>query len=458
MKYISTRGKIKSLGFSDTVLAGLADDGGLILPESIPDCRAELSAMMEMDYRQLCFHIMAKYVDFSDGELLDIVTRSYATFRAENVVELQRVGPFYLLELFHGPTLAFKDIALQFLGNLFEKVLSERGGELNVLAATSGDTGSAAIHGLRNRKNIRIFVMHPKGRVSRVQELQMTSVLDPNVFNMAVRGTFDDCQGIMKSIFSDLAFKEQYHLGTVNSINWARVMAQIVYYFYAGFAVMRQTGESSVSFSVPTGNFGDIFAGYIAWRMGLPVNRLILATNSNDILARFFTKSDYSLGTVSETLSPSMDIQVASNFERYLFYRCSGDSGRLASVMEKFKTSGVLDSSLLDSDCEGVFCAGSADDGHTLSVISEVWRKYKYIMDPHTAVGWKVASDLDIKGPVICLSTAHAAKFPEAVKKAAGRDMARHPVIEELAGRETRCESIDASLDMIKGFIASRLS
>lgn len=455
MNYISTRGNIKPILFSDTVLMGLASDGGLILPASIPDMRPALKELAALDYRELCVKLMLPFVDFPEDELRALISKSYASFRSPDVVEIKSVGNFHILELFHGPTLAFKDLALQFLGNLFEKVLSERGGELNILAATSGDTGSAAIHGVRNRDGIRIFVMHPSKRVSRVQELQMTSVLDDNIFNIAVNGTFDDCQSVMKQVFSDLDYKAQYSLGSVNSINWARILAQVVYYFYSAFKVMSQTGSPKVSFCVPTGNFGDIFAGYLAWRMGLPIEKLILATNHNDILARFFIEGDYSCGEVLPSLSPSMDIQVASNFERYLFYRCGCDQVRLRAIMAEFSATGNIDAKSLDPDDEGVFAAGMMDDSDTLKVIARVWKEHGYLLDPHTAVGWGVAEQIDSGAPVICLATAHPAKFPDAVKVAIGEDIACHPVIDALEGMETRCSHLEPAADKVKSFIST---
>lgn len=458
MNYISTRGKIKPVSFSDTVLMGLAADGGLTLPEFIPDFRGRMAEFSSMSYRELCLAVMRPFVDFSDDELAVLIDKSYRDFRVPEVVDIRNVGPFHILELFHGPTLAFKDIALQFLGNLFEKILEERGGSLNILAATSGDTGSAAIHAVRKRKNVTIFVMHPKGRVSRIQELQMTSVLDSNVFNIAIEGTFDDCQALMKTIFSDLEFKEACRLGSVNSINWARVLAQVVYYFYAAFRVMESTGSASVSFSVPTGNFGDVFAGYLAFRMGLPVHKLILATNTNDILARFFGEGDYSCGQVVPTLSPSMDIQVASNFERYLFYRCGSDSERLTSLMKGFTQSRKLSSALLNEDKDNVFEAGRVSDKDTVRTIAKVWNEHHYLLDPHTAVGWKVAEDKASSAPVICLATAHPAKFPDALPQAEMKDAARHPAVEMLGSAKTRCSTLACSTTEVMDFIRQRVS
>ncbi len=452
MKYISTRGNIKPIPFSDAVMMGLANDGGLLLPEHIPDARSELESWKQLSYKELCVRVMSLFADIEEDTLTSLVDKSYALFREDEVVRIVPVADRHVLELFHGPTLAFKDIALQFLGNIFDQVLADRGGVLNIVAATSGDTGSAAIHGVRNKKNIRIFVMHPHNRVSPVQELQMTSVLDENVHNIAVHGTFDDCQSIMKEVFADLTFKDEYSLGSVNSINWARLLAQVVYYFYAAFRVMGETGSQRVQFSVPTGNFGDIFAGYIAAQMGLPVERLILATNTNDILTRFFTNGDYSCSAVKPTLSPSMDIQVASNFERYLYYRCGQDAGKLSSMMETFKKNRTLSSEHLGSTDE-LFTAGSCSDDDTLRTMASVWRTHNYLLDPHSAVGWKVADFHASDVPTICLATAHPAKFPDAVIKATGEDAAHHFLIDGLKGSQTRCSQMSPSAIELKELI-----
>jgi threonine synthase len=294
------------MGFRDAVMTGMARDGGLLLPEDIPDVRSRLAQWRGLSYTELAVEIFALFGDLPRADLERLVKRSYATFRHPEVTPVVPVGGVHILELFHGPTLAFKDVALQFLGNLFEYVLQDSRDELNIVGATSGDTGSAAIHGVRGRERIRIFIMHPHNRVSPVQEWQMTSVLDPNVFNIAVEGTFDDCQRILRTLFGDLDFKDRLRLGSINSINWARVLAQIVYYFYAAFRVMDATGAGRVRFSVPTGNFGDIFAGYLATKMGLPVSKLILPTNENDILARFFNTGEYRMGEVCETLSDAI--------------------------------------------------------------------------------------------------------------------------------------------------------
>ncbi len=435
------------IGFQQAVMTGMARDGGLLLPEQIPDVRDRLASWSRLSYADLAFEIMRLYSDIPEGDFRQIVRRSYEPFRHPDVTPVRCVDGLHVAELFHGPTLAFKDVALQFLGNVFEYILERSDRDLNILAATSGDTGSAAICGVRGRKRIRIFVMHPHGRVSPTQERQMTSVLDANVFNIAVEGTFDDCQRIMKTLFADLSFRDRYSLGAVNSINWARVLAQIVYYFFAAFRVMRLTGAPRVQAAVPTGNFGDIFAGYVAFRMGLPIDRLILATNENDILARFFASGEYSCGAVHATLSPSMDIQVASNFERYLYYRSGGDSVAVRGLMDRFRAEGRLRVAVLPGGrVDDLIVAGSATTADTLETIRTFYNGSGYLLDPHSAVGVHVAGKYaDPECPTICLATAHPAKFSGAITRAIGRDIARHPILDELADLPTRCAILPAS-------------
>lgn len=448
------------MGFQDAVMTGLAPDGGLLIPESIPDVRDRLEDWAKLSYQDITFEILRLFVDLPDGDLRDLIDRSYASFRHPEIAPAVPVGPIQILELFHGPTLAFKDIALQFLGNFFEYTLEQRDQRLNVLAATSGDTGSAAIHGVRGRDRINIFVMHPHGRVAPLQEKQMTAVLDPNVFNLAVRGTFDDCQRIMKGLFCDLAFKESHALGAVNSVNWARVLAQIVYYFSAGLYVLKSQNARRLRFSVPTGNFGDILAGYYAARMGLPIGKLILATNENDILSRFFNTGEYSLGTVVPTISPSMDIQVASNFERYLFYKQNEDAESLVALLNQFERNGVLRlPTASNGRVDALFEAGVGDTEATLAVIRRYYEDHGYLMDPHTAVGVSVGEQfLHPDEPMIALATAHPAKFSQAILDATGKDLAHHPILEALADAPTRCDIIDADAAAVKRYMETRIS
>jgi threonine synthase len=462
MRYLSTRGQIEAVSFQDAVMMGLADDGGLLIPEVIPDVRDRLEAWRALPYPALAQAVLELFAtDVPAAELGRLIEQSYARTFPPDVAPVRRVGPVHVLELFHGPTLAFKDVALQFLGHLFEFILQARGGELNILAATSGDTGSAAIHGVRGRDRIRIFVMHPHGRTSPIQARQMTTVLDENVHNLAVEGTFDDAQRILKELAGDLDFKRRHSLGAVNSVNWARVLAQIVYYFHAAFRVTEATGAEAVRVSVPTGNFGDILAGWYAMRMGAPLAQLVLATNRNDILSRFFNTGEYRLGDVHSTASPSMDIQVASNFERYLYYALGEDPAALRRRLETFRETGSLSVPVgPEGAVDPVFAAGAASEEETLATIGRFAREHDYVLDPHTAVGVHVAGVA--RGPelpVVCLATAHPAKFPDAVRQATGRDdLARHPAIEALDDLPERCEVVPATTAAVRRYLESVLA
>lgn len=457
MQYISTRGGDKPLAFTETILAGLARDGGLYLPAAIPDVKGKLEEWRGLPYSDLAFEIIRLFADDIPADTLrELVERSYSGFRHSEVTPVVKAGPMYILELFHGPTLAFKDVALQFLGNLFSYALELHEREMNIVAATSGDTGSAAIYGVRGRPGIRIFVMQPRGRVSPVQERQMTTVLDDNVYNLAVDGTFDECQSIVKELFNDHKFRDECYLGAVNSINWARVLAQIVYYFYAAFRVQESEEADEISFAVPTGNFGDVFAGYIARCMGLPIRRLVLATNENDILARYFKSGVYSSGRVAATLSPSMDIQVASNFERYLYYLSGCDAGRVAEWMNEFAASGELRTPGYKHEC---IVAGRGDTPLTLATIREYWESYNYLLDPHTAVGVGVAAHyLEPGVPMVALATAHPAKFGSAIEQALGADLAHHPILEALADMPTRVVEVAADSSAVADMVREAVS
>jgi threonine synthase len=456
MKYMSTRGQVKNLSFSDAVMMGLASDGGLLLPQKIPRLsEQQLQSLSRLDYKDLAHEIISLYAtDLPTEDLRNLVDKSYAVFDHPEVTPVVKQDDLYILELFHGPTLAFKDVALQFLGNLFEYYLVQQGKKMNIVGATSGDTGSAAIAGVRGKDNINIFILYPDGRVSKVQEMQMASVADANVFNIAIDGTFDDAQAIVKDVFNDAHFKQLHALGSINSINWVRVLAQIVYYFYAYFRVVQETGCKQVQFSVPTGNFGDIFAGYIAKEMGLPIPQLILATNANNILSRFVNQGDYSLATVHQSLSPSMDIQVASNFERYLFYLYDGDTAKVLDAMKRFKTAGKIcfEGELLNR-IQRDFVSATVDDRATLEQITSFYRKTGYILDPHTAVGVAAALKVGADAPLVCLATAHPAKFPEAISMAIGAPPPPIPAIEELRDLPLRREYMSADFKVIKKYI-----
>lgn len=459
MRYISTRGGTKPLKFQDAVMMGLARDGGLLLPQTLPTVTAEvLQSWQQLSYQALAKEVLSLFIDDIPGaDLEDLIDCAYASFAHPQVTPITQQGDVYIMELFHGPTLAFKDVALQLLGNLFEYVLAHNGGFMNILGATSGDTGSAAIAGVRGKNNINIFILHPHGRTSPIQALQMTTVLDPNVFNIAVRGTFDDAQGIVKSIFNDLHFRDQYQLGAVNSINWARVLAQVVYYIYAS-CKLRRLGMESIDFSVPTGNFGDIFAGYVARRLLPPgcIHSLILATNTNDILTRFVTCGDYSRGQVQLTSSPSMDIQMASNFERYLYYLLGEDGSTVKQHMGDLTATGQLNLSAFKEQVSRDFRSRSVSEAETIATIRAFYREHQYLLDPHTAVGVKAALELrDPKRPVVCLATAHPAKFGEAVARAIGTEPPLPPALADLVNRESRCVLLDAEQSAIQDFIAS---
>lgn len=421
MEYISTRGKVAGIGFIDAVLMGLADDGGLLVPKAIPQVSQDtLAQWQKLSYPELALEIFSLYIDgeIPREDLKRLVDDSYGTFRDKAVTPVRKLKDnLRVLELFHGPTFAFKDIALQFLGNLYSYISRERNSIIHILGATSGDTGASAIEGVRGKEGIKICILHPNGKVSKVQELQMTTVDDANVLNLSVDGNFDDCQRIIKELFADVPFKQEYHLRAINSINFARILAQTVYYFYAYFQLENQEA-GAVNFSVPTGNFGDIFAGYLAKKMGLPVGKLILATNENNILERFVNDGVYQPGEFHMTYSPSMDIQVASNFERYLYYLLGEDGAAVSSLMDSFKRDGRI--TVSGDKLEQVgrdFSAASVENDDCLATIGEVHDEYGYLLDPHTACGVAAANRFTAKGEItVALATAHPAKFNEAIE------------------------------------------
>ena len=454
MKYKSTRGQVSGLSFSDALLMGLASDEGLLVPETIPDVRADLDRWRDLTFVELAQALIPKFIDDIDpATLRGLIADSYATFNHDDVVALQQLDGITVLELFHGPTLAFKDVALQLLGKLFSHVLGERGQRLNILGATSGDTGSAAIDGVRGQQNIDIFIMYPKGRVSLLQEMQMTTVDDDNVHCIEVEGSFDDCQNIMKTVFADAQYKATYQLGAVNSVNWARVLAQIVYY---GYASLRSS--AGATFCVPTGNFGNAFAAYLAQRMGFPITHLLVATNDNDILARFFATGIYARGEVHQTLSPAMDIQVASNFERFLYYHFEQDSDRLVRFMQEFAANGAA--SIGAPPDTQLMSSVAVNRKDTLAAMHEVNRQYGYVLDPHTAVGYHAARNhLDqqvASTDVVVVATAHPAKFPDAVQQATGGEPT-HPTLEALKGLPMRRQALPCDIDAVKAYLVEQL-
>jgi threonine synthase len=450
---------VEPVGFADAVMMGLGTDGGLLVPESIPRVDADtLSAWARLRFQDLAAEVMGPFVAdaIPRKDLIDLVNRSYASFSHPEVTPVVKVGDLRILELFHGPTAAFKDVALQFLGNVFEYLLERDGGCLNIVGATSGDTGSAAIAGVRGKSRIHIFILHPDGRVSPVQERQMTTVLDANVHNIAIRGTFDDGQRIVKQLFNDLDFKRGYSLGAVNSINWARILAQMVYYFFAWGRMSGGNPDRKVSFSVPTGNFGDVFAGYMAKSMGLPVDRLVIATNRNDILSRFVHSGVYAAGEVHPTYSPAMDIQIASNFERYLYFLAGKDPVAVRSLLDEMGRSGrVRVSETQRAQVEADFDAKAASDEETLEQIRATHGADGYILDPHTAIGVRAAHG---RPDTVCLATAHPAKFNEAVSKAIGSEAPPPPPLRGLMEKETRCALLDANQDAVRAHIRETLA
>ena len=462
MKYISTRGSAASLNFEDVTLAGLASDGGLYVPESWPTLTAaEIRALAGLSYVDTAVAIMKPFVagSLNEEELRELCTAAYGRFNHRAVTPLVQLDHRnWMLELFHGPTLAFKDVALQLLGLLFEKFLSRRDDHLTIVGATSGDTGSAAIDAVAGREKIDIFMLHPDGRVSDVQRRQMTTVLAPNVYNIAIDGSFDDAQALVKAMFNDPDFAGRFNLSAVNSINWARLMAQVVYYFYA--AVRLGAPDRPVAFSVPTGNFGDVFAGYVAAKMGLPVAKLIVATNVNDILHRALSEGDYSQGSVIPTATPSMDIQVSSNFERLLFDVGGRNGKAMAEQMRGFEATKAM--RLTNAQREGasaLFTSHRVDAEGMNLALRWAYEGAGQVIDPHSAVGLAAAlsnEEVDADIPMVTLATAHAAKFRDAVERATGVRPAMPNRISALFDREERYARLPATFEDVTAYIAER--
>ena len=459
MKYISTRGQAPALSFEDVLLAGLARDGGLYVPETWPTLSPmQIRALRGCSYSDVAVAVMEPFLGGAlDSETFRaLVVETYGSFAHAAVTPLTQLDhQTWLLELFHGPTLAFKDVALQLLGRLFDAILARRKERLTIVGATSGDTGSAAIEACRDREAVDIFILHPHGRTSEVQRRQMTSVLSPNVFNIAVEGTFDDCQDLVKAMFTDAAFRDSLRLSAVNSINWARIMAQIVYYFTA--AVALGAPDRDVAFVVPTGNFGNVYAGYSARAMGLPVSRFVVGSNSNDILARFFESGTMAMAPVVPTLSPSMDIQVSSNFERLLFDLAGRDSAQVRSLMEQFRREGhyTIDAAL-HNRAQALFSGVRVDEDATRATITETWDHCAMAIDPHTAVGVAAAAaavECPVAVPKVVLSTAHPAKFPDAVEAATGRRPPLPLHLADLYQRPERFVVLPNDLEQIQNFV-----
>ena len=460
MQYQSTRGQAPILDFRGVTLAGLATDGGLYLPMHWPQLSREtLEGLASASYLETAFTVIRPFTEgaLTDAELKALLADAYGDFGHAAVTPLVQLDPRqWLLELFHGPTLAFKDVALQLLGGLFAKFLGATD-KLTIVGATSGDTGSAAIEAVAGRPGITIFMLHPEGRVSDVQRRQMTTVSAPNVFNIALAGSFDDAQALVKALFNDLAFRAEQQLSAVNSINWARLLAQIVYYVYA--AVRLGAPHREVAFSVPTGNFGDVFAGYCAARMGLPVSKLLVATNINDILARALNAGDYSVGTVAPTVTPSMDIQVSSNFERLLFDLHGRDGDALAATMRAFETTGRMQ--LTDAqraEAARLFHAERVDENQMMGALQWAHSACGQLLDPHTAIGLAAArrAEAALDSPIVTLATAHPAKFPDAVERASGVRPGLPRRVAHLFDRAERYDRLPADAEALKAYIRDR--
>ena len=461
MRYISTRGQAPALNFEDVLLAGLATDGGLYVPENLPRfTQEEIASWAGLPYHELAFNVMRPFVtgSISDADFRSILEETYGVFAHQAVAPLRQLaGNEWVLELFHGPTLAFKDFALQLLGRLLDHFLMKRGERVVIMGATSGDTGSAAIEGCRRCENVDIFILHPHNRVSEVQRRQMTTIMGENIHNIAVEGNFDDCQEMVKDSFADQSFLKGTRLVAVNSINWARIMAQIVYYFHA--ALQLGGPARSMAFSVPTGNFGDIFAGYLARNMGLPISQLIVATNRNDILHRFMSGNQYDKDTLHPSLSPSMDIMVSSNFERLLF-DLHGRNGQLVGkLMAEFKQSGKLSVEAERwTEARRLFDSLAVDDEQTCATIAEVFRDSGELLDPHTAIGVHAARECrrSMSTPMITLGTAHPVKFPEAViKSGVCQEPALPAHLADLFEREEKYTVLANQLQDVQSFVAA---
>lgn len=462
MKYISTRGNAPKLAFDDVLLAGLARDGGLYLPETWPTfSSAQIAAMKDMSYTQVAVQVMLPFVEgaVDEADLRRIVEETYGVFDGDDPAPLVKLSDGeYVLELFHGPTLAFKDYALQFLGRMFDHVLAKRDARLTIVGATSGDTGSAAIEACRDRDNIEIFILHPEGKVSEVQRRQMTTVLSDNVHNIALKGNFDDCQNTVKALFADEEFRDAVHLSAVNSINWGRIMGQVVYYFWA--ALKLDAPVQPVNFAVPTGNFGNVFAGYVAKQMGLPINQIVVGSNANDILIRFIESGRMESKDVVETSSPSMDIQISSNFERFMFELLDRDADALVGLMDEFKETGDFSVTPAFMDrLKGLIDGERFDDAGTAKLIGDIHAETGYLLDTHSAigVGAERARRKDQAVPMVALATAHPAKFPDAVEAASGVHPPLPAFLSDLYEREERSHTLDNSFDAVKSYIETTL-
>ena len=455
MNYISTRNNSKKVSFEHVFLKGLSEEGGLFIPEKLKKFNyKELNELSNLDYRNLAFNIVKLFTgDFiSKLDLINLINKSYTNFRDENVVKINKINNNYLLELYHGPTLAFKDIAMQLIGNFYEYYLEKKSKKINIIVATSGDTGAAAIDAIKGKKNINIFVLHPHNKISSVQRKLMTTSDENNVFNLAINGNFDDCQNLVKLMFSDISFANSINMSGVNSINWARIVAQTVYYFYSYF----QIGKQKISFSVPTGNFGDVYAGYVAKQMGLPIGKFIVATNQNDILHRAISNGDYRFNKVEETISPSMDIQVASNFERLLYDLYDQNSEKVKNIMKRIKDNSFKIENDILKNLQNDFTSERLSETEIINTIKSHYEKNKIIIDPHTAIGIGAVEKLNLSDVVI-LATAHPCKFPVAIDRAISKTEKLPESLEYVYDKNEKFEVISNDLAKVKDFIVKSI-
>ncbi len=458
MEYISTRNKNLNFSFKDVFLKGLSSEGGLFIPKKIKKYSdSELAKISKLNYKDLSKEILKKFCgkDLLDEELESIIDKSYSSFSTKDVVSLKKVGKISLLELFHGPTLAFKDIAMQPIGNIYEKFIKLDKKKINIIVATSGDTGSAAIAGLNGKSSINVFVLHPDKKISSVQRKLMTTVNSKNVFNIAIKGNFDDCQSLVKDMFVDKEFRDAINMSGVNSINWARIIFQVVYYFFIGLKFLNK----SISFSVPTGNFGDVYAGYVAKKMGLPIKKLIVATNQNDILSRVINSGEYEPLKTKPSISPSMDIQVASNFERLLYDIVGEDDSRVKSLMDNLKNEGRY--SLNRNEIYNIknnFSASTISDRLTKEILKKIYNENQVLIDPHTATAFKAAELNSTGEEIIVLGTAHPCKFSETVKEATGVEPKIPENIKNILNKEENYDTIDNNINLVKKYILERIN
>ncbi len=457
MNYFSTRDKSLKCSFKDIFLRGLAPGGGLFLPSEIKKyTKEDLKRLSQLSYNDLATEIIFNFIskEINKDELSTLIEKSYSSFKENEVVKLKKIGNINLLELYHGPTLAFKDIAMQLIGNLYDYLQVAKTKTVNIVVATSGDTGSAAIAALSNRKNINLFVLHPHNKISNIQRKIMTTIGGANIHNIAIEGSFDDCQKIVKELFNEDDFRAKINMSGVNSINWARIVCQIVYYFYSYLKLQK----NNISFSVPTGNFGDIYAGYVAKKMGLPINKLIVATNKNDILQRVINTGEYKPDKVKPSITPSMDIQVASNFERLLFYILDENDGNVRSLMNDLSSKGSFnlkknEIEKIKKDFEGI----KITDQETETIIEEVYKKHNFIIDPHTATGFGAANRLKNLGDIIVLGTAHPYKFNDTIKKAIGKILKSPEHLKLNIDKKEIFDIIGNSNSDVKNYILSKI-